>query len=285
VIARASRVVSMAACAALVAAAPASAAVGRFPPPAAADRATVWAVGDGAFPSADATAVAGLVRSGAPTRFLYLGDVYETGTAGDFARGYAPIWGPMRAITLPTPGNHEWGNRAVGYDRYWGRVTGGTPPPYYAVSMAGWKLISANSETDHGPRSAQVRWLRSQLAGSGTCRIVFWHRPRYSGALHGDAPDIAPLWNATLGRARLVLNGHDHDMQRMRPVRGVTQLISGAGGHYLYPVDSSHPRLAWSNDRTYGAVRLDLSPGLARYSFVSSDGRTLDTGTVRCRAR
>ena len=262
----------------------ATGAVGRFAPPPSTDRATVWAVGDGAFPSADAVGVAGLVRGGAPTRFLYLGDVYETGTAGDFARGYAPIWGSMSAITLPTPGNHEWGNRAVGYDRYWGRVAGGTPPPYYAVSLAGWTLVSANSETAHGPGSAQVRWLQRRLAGPGTCRIVFWHRPRFSGGLHRDAPDVAPLWNATLGRAAIVLNGHDHDMQRMRPVRGVTQFVSGAGGHYLYPV-RPHPRLAWSSDRTYGALRLDLRPGEARYAFVSSVGRTLDAGTIRCRVR
>lgn len=281
---RSSRALAMAACIALVASAPAAAAVGRFPTPPATERAAVWAVGDGAFPSASAVAVAGLVRSGSPTRFLYLGDVYDSGSAGDFARGYAPIFGPLRAITLPTPGNHEWGNRAVGYNRYWAQVTGAAPPPYYAVSLAGWRLVSANSETAHGPGSAQLRWLRAQLAGPGTCRIVLWHRPRYSAGLHGDAPDIAPLWNATLGRATLVLNGHDHDMQRMRPVRGVTQLVSGAGGHYLYPVRAGHPRLAWSNARGYGALRLDLRPGAARYAFVASDGRELDAGTVRCRS-
>ena len=190
----------------------------------------------------------------------------------------------MRAITLPTPGNHEWGNRAVGYDPYWSQVTGGTPPPYYAVSLAGWRLVSANSETDHGSASAQVRWLRGQMARPGTCKIVFWHRPRFSAGLHGDEPDIAPLWDATLGHASLVLNGHDHDMQRMRPVRGVTELVSGAGGHILYPVDTGHPRLAWSHDRDYGALRLDLRPGSARWTFVSSLGRTLDSGTIRCRS-
>ncbi len=258
-------------------------ATGRFPAPPATERATVWAVGDGAYPGPTSRGVAGLVQRGSPTRFLYLGDVYETGSARDFARGYAPIFGPMRAITLPTPGNHEWGNRSVGYDPYWSRVTGGTPPPYYAVSLAGWRLVSANSETDHGSASAQLRWLRTQMARPGTCKIVFWHRPRFSAGMHGDEPDIAPLWNATLGHATLVLNGHDHDMQRMRPVRGVTELVSGAGGRFLYPVDTGHPRLAWSHDRDYGALRLDLRPGSARWTFVSSLGRTLDSGTVRCR--
>jgi len=267
---------------ALAGAAGAQAAVGRFPPPPKVDRAVVWAVGDGAYPGPTSLGVARLVERGAPTRFIYLGDVYDSGTASDYARGYAPIFGPMRAISLPTPGNHEWGNRAVGYNPYWSQVTGGTVPPYYAVSLAGWRLVSANSETDHGPGSAQVRWLRGQMAGPGTCKIVFWHRPRFSAGLHGDEADLAPLWNATLGHAALVLNGHDHDMQRMRPVRGVTELVSGAGGHYRYPVNPTHPRLAWSGDREFGALRLDLRPGSARYAFVSTAGRVLDSGTVRC---
>ena len=225
--------------------------------------------------------MARLIRRARLTSFIYLGDAHETGSATDYARGYAPIFGPMRAISLPTPGNHEWGNRAVGYNPYWSQVTGGTVPPYYAVSVAGWRLVSANSETDHGPGSAQVRWLQSQMAGPGTCKIAFWHRPRYSGGLHGDEADLAPLWNATLGHAALVLNGHDHDMQRMRPVRGVTGVDLGSGGHYRYPVIPSYD-LAWWSDRDYGALRLDLRPGSAKYAFVSVAGRVLDSGTVRC---
>ena len=281
--ARAVGVVAALACVALAPATVAMAAApGRFASAPNLPSATVWAVGDGAFPGVSSQDVAGLVASGAPTRFLYLGDVYPEGTAGDYARGYAPIYGSLAPITLPTPGNHEWGNRTQGYNRYWSRIIGGTPPSHYAVTVAGWRIVSANSEEPHGAGSPQVRWLKAQMAAPGTCKLVVWHRPRFSGGLHGDAPDIAPLWNATLGHAALVLNGHDHDMQRMRPVRGVTELVSGAGGHIHYPVDTSHPRLAWSNDRDYGAVRLDLRPGSARYAFVTSAGRVLSSGTVRC---
>ena len=261
----------------------ASAAHGRFPPAPKLRSATVWAVGDGAFPGPSSRQVARLVARGAPTRFLYLGDVYPEGTAGNYARGYAPIYGSLAPITLPTPGNHEWGNRSQGYSRYWSRIIRGAPPSHYAVTVAGWRIVSANSEEPHGAGSRQVKWLRAQMAVPGTCKLVFWHRPRFSGGLHGDATDIAPLWNATLGHAALVLNGHDHDMQRMRPVRGVTELVSGAGGYIHYRVDTSHPRLAWSNDRVFGAVRLDLRPGSARYSFVSAAGTILDSGSVRCR--
>ena len=79
-----------------------------------------------------------------------------------------------------------------------------------------------------------------------------------------------------------MLNGHDHDMQRLHPHRGITELVSGAGGRSHYPVASDR-RLAFSNDQQYGALRLRLSPGVARYAFVSAAGRVLDSGVTRCR--
>jgi acid phosphatase type 7 len=256
---------------------------GHFAPPPAAVPAMVWAVGDGAIGTGRARAVAATVEAGRPDAFLYLGDVYEYGTASDFARDYDTVYGPLRTITLPTPGNHDWARRRVGYDPYWARTAGGTPPPWYAVTIGGWRVLSLNSEAPHGPRSAQVRWLRRQVAGPGTCRLAFWHRPRFSAGLHGDQADVAPLWSALRGHATLVLNGHDHDMQWMRPRAGITALIDGAGGRNLYPVDRRDRRLAWSDDRHDGALRLILRPGSARFAFVTPGGRVLRSGSVRCR--
>lgn len=264
-------------------AAQAPAGYGRFPDPAATSPATIWAVGDGAIGSDAARAVEGMIAATRPAAFLYLGDVYEFGTAAEFAANYATVYGGLRAITLPTPGNHDWPNHRVGYDPYWARVTGRRPPPYYSVSVAGWQILSLDSETDHGPGSAQLAWLRTRLAAPGTCRLAFWHRPRFSAGLHGDQPDVAPVWNALRGHATLVLNGHDHDMQQMRPRAGITELVAGAGGRNHYPVSAGDPRLAWSNDRVDGAVRITLAPGRARFSFVAAGGKVLRSGGVSCR--
>jgi hypothetical protein len=89
-------------------------------------------------------------------------------------------------------------------------------------------------------------------------------------------------WDAIAGSARIIVNGHDHNLQRFRERDGIVELISGAGGRRLYPVDKSHPRLAWADGRHYGALRLMLVPGEARWRFVSARGRTLDSGTLRC---
>jgi hypothetical protein len=247
-------------------------------------RAVVWAVGDGAASGSAAGRVAHRIAASRVDRFLYLGDVYEQGTAAEFARYYAPVFGRFSAVTIPTPGNHEWDNRAQGYNAYWRRVRGRTPPRWSASSIAGWQLLDLNSEAEHGATSAQVRWLRRTVRGGGNCRIAFWHRPRYSAGLHGDQPDVQPLWAALVGRARLVLNGHDHDMQRFAPRRGITELISGAGGHGHYGLHA-HAGLRFGDATHFGALRLVLRPGRADWAFVAENGRKLDAGRLSCRRR
>jgi hypothetical protein len=245
--------------------------------------ALVWAVGDGDGGSASAALVR-RIQDSQPARFLYLGDVYPDGSARDFARSYAPTFGRLSGLTAPTPGNHDWGAARSGYFPYWRSVKGSAQPSYYSFRLGGWQILSLNSEAAHGDRSTQLRWLRSQVRGGGTCRLVFWHRPRFSaGSGHGDQPDMAPFWRVLRGHARVVLGGHDHDSQRLKAIDGITEFVAGAGGHGRYRVRRGYPRLAFGDSAHYAALRLMLQPGLARFAFVTAGGRSLDSGQLRCR--
>ena len=82
-------------------------------------RAIVWAVGDGADGSAPARRLARMIERDEPDAVLYLGDVYPSGTAEDYERNFEPVYGRLASIMWPTAGNHEWGNREVGYYPYW----------------------------------------------------------------------------------------------------------------------------------------------------------------------
>jgi hypothetical protein len=149
--------------------------------------------------------------------------------------------------------------------------------------VGGWEILSLNSEASHDEGSPQVRWLRSNLPGDGTCRLAFWHRPRYSFGDHGDQPDVTPLWNALRGRAVLIVNGHEHNTERFAPRDGITELVAGAGGRGIYPIEPEElSQLAFGNDTDFGALRLKLRPGRADYRFVAVGGKTLDSGSVRC---
>jgi hypothetical protein len=243
---------------------------------------TLWAVGDGADTGSSDDAVAAMVAGRDPDAFLYLGDVYEHGTAQEFMLGYEPGYGRLKSITYPTPGNHEWDNRAQGYDPYWGPRF--TSPHHYSFDLGGWHLISLNSEESHEAGSAQVSWLRNDLSERrGNCTIAFWHRPRFSaGTNHGDERSLATLWDLLAGRATIVLTGHDHDYQRMRPIDGITSFVVGTGGHGHTGVDASDPRVIAYDATTYGALRLQLTGDRADYAFFSSAGAILDSGAVAC---
>ncbi len=247
--------------------------------------AELWAVGDGAAAERAGAEVSGLIEANDPDRVLYLGDVYESGTADDFAENYAPTYGRLAPITAPTIGNHEAPNARLGYRPYWREVHGRTPPRFYSFRIAGWELLSLNSEIDHSSDSAQVRWIKRATREGGDCRIAFLHRPRYSaGTTHGDDRSLQPLWAALRGSARLVLAAHDHNMQRFAPRQGMVELIAGSGGRGLYDVKGSHRGLRFANDRELGALRLRLRPGRASYAFVSASGEVLDSGSRRCRS-
>ena len=260
-----------------------SAAPAGFDAPRLTSSARVWAVGDAAARGEAPRRVARLIADARPELFLYLGDVYPHGTAEDFLT-YDRLYGRLAERTAPTIGNHEWATRRRGYDAYWRRALGRPLPRYYSFGAAGWTVLGLNSELPRSAMRRQAAWVRARVRAGGTCRLAFWHRPRFSAGPHGDSKRVDPLWRALRGRARLVLSAHDHDLQRLRRRDGITQLVAGAGGRSRYPLRRDR-RLLFGDASSEGALRLDLRPGHARYAFVSSAGRVLHRGSASCRSR
>jgi hypothetical protein len=243
----------------------------------------VWAVGDAANGSSASEKVSSTIRSTSPDLLLYLGDVYENGTNLEYDRNYRPIYGGLDSITAPTIGNHEWPNVATGYVPYWTAVRGTPPPFWYAFAASGWQLISLNSNLPTS--SDQVTWLQTLIGHTpnyGNCRIAFMHHPRYSAGLHGDLAALQGIFDQLRGHASIALAGHDHDMQRLHPMDGITQYVDGSGGNELYPVNRDDPRLAFFDDTHHGALRIELTRGPAVLTFVDENGTTLDRSTVTC---
>jgi hypothetical protein len=252
------------------------------PDPAAAQ--TVWAVGDGAAAGADDEAVAARIQAEAIDRFLYLGDVYDRGTAREFATRYESAFGRFKPITNPTPGNHEWSNRAEGYDAYWG--SGVRQPDgghWYSFDLNDWHFVSLSSMEAHGPGSPQLAWLQADLARyPGTCTIAFTHYPRFSAGPAYNVESLEPLFAALSGHAVALLAGHEHNYQRHLPTRGITQFVVGTGGHSIQSGDGFDPRLAYSRNDAFGALRLRLALGQATFEFVPVSGPALDAGSLEC---
>lgn len=209
-----------------------------------------------------------------PDFVLTLGDEqYPAGALADFRSKYDKTpWGALKPSTKPAPGNHEYMTPgAAGYFSYF------SVPAYYAYDLGcGWRGYALNSEV---AMSTQASWLRSDLAAHPASKVLaYWHRPRYSsGTHHGSDPAMQPLWDALTGRKALVLNGHEHNYERVR-VSGVRQFVVGTGGSAGYgfgpPVTGSEFRLTG----VPGVLRLVLGGGYD-WRFLDRSGAVRDSGT------
>lgn len=206
-----------------------------------------------------------------PDFVLTLGDEqYPAGAPADFRSKYDKTpWGALKPSTKPAPGNHEYKTpRAAGYFDYF-RI-----PAYYAYDLGcGWRGYALNSEV---AVSTQASWLRGDLAAHPASKVLaYWHRPRYSsGTHHGSEVAMQPLWDALTGRRAVVLNGHEHNYERVR-ASGVRQFVVGTGGSASYgfgrPVTGSEFRLTG----VPGVLRLVLGGG---YDWKFLDRRSRNGG-------
>ena len=176
-----------------------------------------------------------------------LGDnVYDSGTAAEFATCYDPSWGRYRARTSPAPGNHDYVTaNAAGYFGYFGAAAGDPSTGYYAYDLGGWRVVAINSNCAAvggcQAGSAQERWLRADLAAHpAACTLAYWHHPRFNSGEHGNSAEMQPIWQALYDAgAEVVLSGHDHHYERFAPQapdgssdpqRGIREFVVGTGG-------------------------------------------------------
>jgi Big-like domain-containing protein/hemolysin type calcium-binding protein/calcineurin-like phosphoesterase family protein len=258
---------------------------------------TVVAVGEGADGGADAAEVSNLAVALNPNLFLYLGNVYDEGTPTEFLNWYGSptlLWGRLRAITNPAPGNRDHGTpQAAGYRDYWNNA-----PSYYSVDAAGWHIISLDSTTQFGqrdPGTAQYQWLEQDLATRpADCTLAFFNTPLLSVGPEGDDPGMAAIWSL-LARSGvdLVLTAHETSYQRWVPLdalgnpspAGVTQFVVGTGGRGATAFVRTDPRLAFGIDNRrqgFGVLQLELRAGQATYRYVNVNNRVIDSGSYGC---
>jgi hypothetical protein len=257
----------------------------------------VAAGGDGAGGESNATNVVNLIASLNPNLLLYLGDVYQNGSPAEFYNWYgtsSTFFGQFRSITDPTIGNHEYLTPgASGYFNYWDNI-----PNYYSFNAGGWHFISLNSNSPQiavGLGSPQYVWLQNDLASNAqTCTIVYYHEPLYNIGTEPAETDMAGIWSllAQYG-VSIVLNGHDHDYQRWVPLdgngkpdpNGVTEFVVGSSGHGIQKFTKTDNRVAYANDTqpaAFGILELQLSATAASFSYLSTSGTSLDSGTIPC---
>jgi hypothetical protein len=111
------------------------------------------------------------------------------------------------------------------------------PNDYYKVTDGPVDFFILNT-TFFVRSPEQQAWLAKALAQShARWKIVAAHHPVYSSGRHGHQTEglrriLEPI--LVKNHADLYLAGHDHDYERFAPIQGVTYVVSGGGGSFLY---------------------------------------------------
>jgi hypothetical protein len=135
---------------------------------------------------------------------------------------------------------------------------------------------------------AQLAWLEKELAASGEAwKIPFFHHPLYSsGGRHGsDLPKRRVLEPLFLKHGvSVVLAGHDHVYERVKPQQGIVHFVVGSSGQLRRGnLDRNTGITAVGNDQEQIFLAAEIDGDAMTFNAISRTGRIIDSGVIQRR--
>jgi calcineurin-like phosphoesterase family protein len=131
----------------------------------------------------------------------------------------------------------------------------------------------------------QLTWLDKELAASGSeWKIMFFHHPLYSsGETHGSAELQREVLEPVFVKhgVNLVLTGHEHFYERLKPQKGIQYFIIGSSAK-LRKGDLAKSELTlYGNDREYAFMLMEIDGDELFFQTINEKGQTIDVGSIR----
>ena len=215
-------------------------------------------------------------------------------TLGDnfYARGMAspndPRWqtqweelySPMHIPFYAVLGNHDWsGPDSPAAEILYSAKSQSwhMPSPYYTFTAGPVQFFAFDTPAVD---EAELKWLDEELTRStAPWKVVYGHYHIFS-ATRGDNKELIARLLPILKKdhADVYLNGHDHNLQELRPEGSVHFFVSGGGGAGLYemnPYDRSVFR-----QKVNGFTVLEADSKTLAICFIGTDGSELYRRTL-----
>jgi predicted phosphodiesterase len=135
----------------------------------------------------------------------------------------------------------------------------------------------------------QMQWLEKELAASGSeWKICFFHHPLYSsGGRHGSdtalRDQLEPLF-VKYG-VDVVLTGHDHFYERIKPQKGIHHFVVGGSAKLRRGDIEKTDLTAKGFDQGYSFMAVEITGNEFHYQAISDLGKTIDSGVITRQAK
>lgn len=152
---------------------------------------------------------------------------------------------------------------------------------YYTFSRKSVRFLALDSNLMD---ARQLAWIEDTLKQSQDAwKICYFHHPLYSNAgRHGSEVELRVILEPIFVKygVNVVLSGHDHVYERLKPQRGITYFVDGSSGQ-LRKGDlrqSETTAAAFDQDQTFMLIEIALDE--MSFEAVSRTGRIVDSGVV-----
>jgi predicted phosphodiesterase len=210
---------------------------------------------------------------------LMLGDnMYGAESARDFQRKFETPYKPVldKGVKFyASLGNHDSTNQRM-YKLF--NMNG---ERFYTFKPKdGIRVFALDSNYMDRP---QLQWFEKELAASGSdWKIVFFHHPIYSsGGKHGSdtalRDQLEPLF-LKYG-VDVVMAGHEHFYERLKPQKGIHYFISGGAGK-IRRGDVGGEFTEKAFDQGFHFMLLEIDGDQMHFQVVSDQSKTVDSGII-----
>ena len=212
-----------------------------------------------------------------------LGDnTYGGETARDFELRFETPYKPLLDAGVKfyaALGNHDYAQPAFLQAVQHGRAALLSYKPKNGVRFFALDSTYMNPE--------QLQWLEKELAASGSeWKIAYFHHPLYSSG-GGTAPtralrdQLEPIF--VKHGIDVVLQGHDHFYERVKPQQGIHYFVVGGSAKLRYGDIEPGRLTAKGFDTGYSFMLVEIAGDEMHFQAVSDLGKTVDSGLIRRR--